>query len=313
MLNSQKKESLSLKKPLKSSKNIFSALPSFVDNEDKARIYIYQNDKNSRNLSIILNKYKPFILKHSRKFFGYLKNSNIFDESDLIAEAKCAFINALNKFDFKEGSSLSSYAIFYIDGALKEFILNNSQDVKISNSGAFKHLFFKLNKIKDKCNAKEYLNDCKKVKKIEKLTEVSEKQINSILNVIQSKSLNYNEDDFKNEGENESSNSIFEIYKSNPNVFGSVQINIENKSSNAFRKKTINKFLKLLQNIDIRQEEIIRERYFNKKYTLLQLSKIYRLSPQRISYIEKQALKNLKKIFIENNFNDVEISNLLTN
>ena len=307
MQNSKLYESLSLKKPLKPAKKLNFAVPSFIDNQDKLRIYNYIKTGNRRVLNEILKKYRPFILKYVRKYNGYLNKSNIIEKSDLIAEAEIAFIESLNKFDFNQGSSLSSFAVHYIEGALREFVMKSSFNVKISNSAAFKHLFFKINIIKERIGNSNFITNYQDIKNIKNIADVSEKQINNILNIIQNKSLNYCEQEEDYDDSNRIDSKINEISKINENIFKKSEEKIEKTNLNNFRVKLIKEALDELDKIDSRQKEILYSRFFKEKNKLEYLSNKYNLSLQRISFIEKQAIKNLKKIFFKKNIQSVEL------
>ena len=79
-------------------------------------------------------------------------------------------------------------------------------------------------------------------------------------------------------------------------------------SSNLYRfqKKQIDNALCELEKIDARQKDIIHSRFINTKVKLDDLAKLYCITPQRVSSIEKQALKNLREILLKNNLTPVD-------
>lgn len=305
--NNVKYEVLSPQEPKYEAKKPFFALPLYISNEDEKLIYLYQQSKSEKTLNDILINYKGFIKKKANKYIGYLNYTKNFESNDLESEATIAFINALNKFEQGKGFKLSSFAAPYIEGHLKDFIIDNIFTTKISKTAEFKKLFFKIKEIKKILDIDGNIVHQDDVKKVSLLINASQKMTTIILNFIQNFDLTYDEQ-IEDTGDEASacSKSITEIFKTNNESLNSSQNSLISSNLYKFQKKQIDNALSELKKIDSRQKDIIHSRFINTKVKLDDLAKLHSITPQRVSSIEKQALKNLRKILLKNNLTPVE-------
>ena len=300
-------EALSPHEPKNEAKKPFFAVPNYVVSYNDNLIYNYQKTKSKKILNEILLKYKKFIWKKAYKYKGYLNYSRNFELNDLVSESTIAFINSLSKFQLRKGFSLSSFASSYIDGHLKDFILENTFTTKISKTAEFKKLFFKINEIKKILNIDGDIVHQDDVQKVSLIINGSIKMTKIILNFIQNFDLIYDEQIEDKEDETSAcSKSINEIFKINNDTLNTFQNSLISSDLYRFQKKQIEIALIRLKKIDSRQRDIINSRFINSKVKLDELAKLYQITPQRVSSIEKQALINLRKILLENNLSSVE-------
>ena len=300
-----KSEALSPQESKISSKTHVFGVPSYVRNQNDRLIFIYQKYKSSKTLEIILDNYKNFIKKKAKKYQNYTNFTKNFGLNDLESESRIAFIRSINKFDPNKGYQLASYASNFIDGHLKDFIIENFYSTKISKTAEFKKIFFKIKDIKKILNIEGNIIHEDDVKKVSKIINGSLKMTGIILNFIQNNDFIY--DECEEEDGLLNNICINEILKSNEETFKDNENSVIQSNLFKYQKKIISSSLEELGKIDKRQKEVIISRYFNQNKKLNNLAKNYNISPQRVSYIEKQAIKNLKKIFFKNNIQSVEL------
>ncbi len=93
--------------------------------------------------------------------------SSRYDFMDLIGAGHIGLIKAVDKFDYRKGCKFSTYATRWIDGAIMEFISENSSDVAYINSTAY------YEKIKPFNEAREAMR--KELEREPTITELAER------------------------------------------------------------------------------------------------------------------------------------------
>ena len=69
---------------------------------------------------------------------------------DLISEGQVGLIKASKQFDPDKGARFSTYAIWWIKAAIREYVLRSCSLVKIGTTGSQRKLFFKLRGLKNR-------------------------------------------------------------------------------------------------------------------------------------------------------------------
>jgi RNA polymerase sigma-32 factor len=181
--------------------------------------------------------------------------------------------------------------MLWIKAYIQEYILKSWSLVKIGTTIAQKKIFFNLRKIKNR---------------IRSITGSSEllpnhiQQIAGDLNVKESEILEmnqrFNKDTSLNQmlGDENDGIEMQDTLESNePSQEKIVIINQDNS-----RKRDAIEMA--IKSLNAREQEIIKSRYFvEKKTSLEKLSKIYKVSKERVRQIEEVALKKMKKVIGE--------------
>jgi RNA polymerase sigma-32 factor len=91
----------------------------------------------------LLGSHLRLVVKIARGFGGYR-----MPLADLVAEGNVGLMQALAKFDPERGFRFATYAIWWIQAAIKEYVMHNRSLVKMGTTGEQKKLFFKLRRLK---------------------------------------------------------------------------------------------------------------------------------------------------------------------
>ncbi len=198
--------------------------------------------------------------------------------TDLVSEGNLGLIKAVKKFDPEKGFRFSTYAMLWVRASIQEYVLRSWSLVKIGTTLAQKKLFFNLNKIKRRLlkNGDENISDLQ-IARISNDLNVSEKEVKEMDSRL-----------------SQSDYSIDEMQENGEIVIAE---NIENKIIDEQEKK---KREELLQEaflvLNEREKDILIKRQMSEiSMTLDDLSKIYKISRERIRQLEQNALEKIKK------------------
>ncbi len=208
--------------------------------------------------------------------------------NELISEGNIGMLQAIQRFNPDRGFRFTTYAIWWIKAAIQEYILHNWSLVKIGTTAAQKKLFFNLRRVKGQIKA---FNDNDLTP--EQLAIISEKldvSITEIQNMnqrlsAQDHSLNIpmgNDNDC-----NEWQNMLIDH-----------TINQEERYAEHEEMTQHHNILqKAMETLKPREREILTERRLkDKPATLEELSKVYKISRERIRQIETRAFQKLQAI-----------------
>jgi RNA polymerase sigma-32 factor len=217
-----------------------------------------------------------FVVKITRGYAGYG-----LSQEDLIQEGNIGLMKAVKRFNPAVGVRLVSFAVHWIRAEIHEFIVRNWRIVKIATTKAQRKLFFNLRKANKRLG---WFNNQEIAAVAEdlKVTEADVRQMEARLNQAD-EALEY-----VGEEESESFAPIhyLEDQRYNPGRLLEKQDWYDNQHQNLH--------LALTQ-LDVRSQEILKDRWLNeKKSTLHQLARKYKVSAERIRQLEKMAMEKLR-------------------
>jgi len=210
--------------------------------------------------------------------------------SDLVSEGNLGLIQAVKKFDPDRGFRFSTYAMWWVKAYIQEYILKSWSLVKIGTTIAQKKLFFNLHKIKRRIKNNDDKN-------------LSEEQIERISGDLNVSKKEVKEMESRLSGSDISIDSPIDDDEESLNIKNSLasheanqeQIIIENQEKN-HREYVLREAFAVLND---RERDILIKRQMSEiSMTLEELSKIYKISRERIRQIEQNALDKMKKEII---------------
>ena len=205
---------------------------------------------------------------------------------DLISEGNIGLMHAVKKFKPELGFRLSTYASWWINASIKEYIMNNWSLVKICTTVGQKKLFFNLNKLKvklEKIDDRSLNND--QVNAISKHLGVSEDEVRTMDGRLYGKDVSLN----RYIGEGDKKLEAIELVPSN------APTPIDLISSKQIKDLKMKMFLMAFEKMDDRSKEIIRRRYLeDPQSTLQEIAKDFSISTERVRQIEERAIKQMQ-------------------
>ncbi|MDM8569852.1 RNA polymerase sigma factor RpoH [Thiotrichales bacterium HSG1] len=206
-------------------------------------------------------------------------------EADLIQEGNIGLMKAVKRFNPNVGVRLVSFAIHWIRAEIHEFILRNWRIVKVVTTKAQRKLFFNLRSMKKRLG---WLSHAEVVQIANDLG-VTNKDVLEMEKRMTMQDVAF--DGPSNESEDDEKNfapaAYLEDYSYNPASI------IEELDWKDYGKKQLSS---AFEKLDDRSQDILKKRWLgDKKITLQELAKHYKVSAERIRQIESNAMKKLKK------------------
>ena len=264
---------------------------------DKEEEYMLaKNWKESGNLKAahkLVTSHLRLVAKIAMGYRGYGLPVN-----ELISEGNIGLMQAVKKFDPDKGFRLATYAMWWIKAAIQEYVLRSWSLVKMGTTTAQKKLFFNLKKLKNQIAPGQEgdLRD-EHVAEISKTLDVGSQEVINMNRRMMGheKSLN---DPIK-DGEN----SEWQDWLVDDSL--DQELIVSQKQEYDEKKDLLKDAIKILNE---REREIIEARRLSENpKTLEELSKIYKISRERIRQIETKAFEKLQKSMI----NSTKSKNLL--
>ena len=252
----------------------------YLSHEDElALVRHYQSTKCSTTLQKIIDNHNDMICSMARKKCRYAT----IDYDDLVQEGTIGFIKGVDRYDPDSGNRLNTYARFFADNAMFEFIKDNCTLIKFNNNKNNNKVFFNLGKYRD---SNGHLSEAA-INRMSTELDVPTKNIIDMHNHLSSVYFDYTTDE-----ENEE-RSIADSYYEPSEFLGRMEMHdiVENGFESAFSK------------FDDRMMDIIKERYLQDEPTkLTDLASKYGISHQRVKQLEDKGIEMLKQEFLGKNY-----------
>ena len=240
---------------------------------DYAIRFAEHNDSEAGKM--LIQSHLRLVVKIANKFKNYG-----LPTADLVAEGNMGLIQALKKFEPRQGFRFSTYSMWWIRAFIQDYVLRSWSLVKIGTTSAQKKLFFNLGKIKKKLGiqSNEFGLSQEKIKHIAETLNVSSQEVIDMDSRLTQSDSSLN----RKIGEDEESiESMDLLADTRPNQ---EQISIENQQKEQQR----NLFKKAFEQLNLREQEIIFKRQLSEdSQTLEELSQHYKVSRERIRQIEE--------------------------
>ncbi|MFT4314911.1 MAG: RNA polymerase factor sigma-32 [Wolbachia pipientis] len=208
---------------------------------------------------------------------------------DLVMEGNMGLMHAVKKFNPDLGFRFSTYAVWWIEASMKDFILKSWSLVKIGTTQAQRRLFFSLRKIKKRIlqyTNRETLNK-EEIKAISNELSVSEEDVVQMNYRLACKDQSLNNcikigDDSKKE-----------LQDMIPCNLVNQELAYQNHEEKALKETILSN---ALASLNERSRDIFISRYLSEStQTLDELSKKYCVSRERIRQLAEQAMSKVKQ------------------
>lgn len=234
----------------------------------------------------LVSSHLRFVVHVAKSYKGYG-----LPFADLIQEGNVGLMKAVKRFDPYQGVRLVTFAIHWIKSEICDFVIRNWRLVKIATTKAQRKLFFNLRR------KKEHLQ-C--------LTSTEADSIAKELGVNQKEVFEMEKRLFHKE---DPSYNTLENYDEDNNLTLKINDTQTDETTTTFddpahllmqqENQKIYPLEQAIQQLDQRSQAIVKNRWLSdKKMTLQELAKEYKISIERIRQIEKVALQQMKQYLI---------------
>ncbi|WP_353287226.1 RNA polymerase factor sigma-32 [Wolbachia endosymbiont (group B) of Gerris lacustris] len=208
---------------------------------------------------------------------------------DLVMEGNMGLMHAVKKFNPDLGFRFSTYAMWWIEASMKDFILKSWSLVKIGTTQAQRRLFFSLRKIKKRIlqyTNRETLSN-EEIKAISNELSVSEEDVVQMNYRLACKDQSLNNCIKIGDGSKK------ELQDMIPCNLVSQEVAYHNHEEKALKETILNN---ALTSLNERSRDIFISRYLSENTrTLDKLSKKYCVSRERIRQLAEQAMSKVKQ------------------
>ena len=208
--------------------------------------------------------------------------------NEVISEANVGLMQAVKRFEPEKGFKLATYAMWWIRASIQEYVLRSWSLVKMGTTSAQKKLFFNLRKVKGRTGALED-GDLKpeNVSRIATELKVSEEEVVSMNRRMAGNDSSLNARiSSDSDGDAEWQDWLEDETADHVN-------NFESKEELELRRTLL---IDAMSDLNEREKNIISWRQLtDEPKTLEELSKLFKISRERVRQIEVKAFEKLKK------------------
>ncbi len=254
-----------------------NSLPMLTEHEEKTLLhnFIYNGDKISGKK--VAEAHLRVVVKIAMEFKQYC--SHIWD---MISEGNIGLLKALKNFSLEKSVRFVTYAMLWVRASIQEYVLKASSQLKISIGQVQKKILFNIGKVKRALN-KYSENNCT-TQEIAKILSVPESEIVSLTNVALENSL-----DVAVKGETNTT-----LQDITPSTIPTPEEHFITSQQTLEKKSFV---FHAFDALNEREKIIVTKRFLStKQSTLLDLSKEFNVSIERVRQIESTSLKKMKKL-----------------
>ena len=219
-----------------------------------------------------------FVVHIARGYNGYG-----LSQADLIQEGNVGLMKAVKRFNPEVGVRLVSFAVHWIKAEIHEFILKNWRIVKVATTKAQRKLFFNLRSAKKRLG---WFSNAE-VEAVAKDLGVEPKVVRQMEGRLSAYDASF--DGAPDEDEERVSQApayFLEDAEADPSLL--LEADDWTKNSNKNLENA-------MAELDERSRDILAKRWLSeKKQTLHELAKVYKVSAERIRQLESNAMKKLR-------------------
>lgn len=247
-----------------------------AEEERSLALRLHKNNDLDAARTLIVHHLR-FVIQIARGYSGYG-----LPLADLIQEGNIGLMKAVKRFDPHKGVRLVSFAVHWIRAEIHEFVLRNWRIVKIATTKAQRKLFFNLRSSKKRL---AWLSQ-DEIKNVAQELGVKPAEVMEMEKRLSNSDLGF---DLPSEDAEEDA-FVPAAYLSHDSNDPETQI--EESDWQTHQTQRLQSALTML---DERSRDIIAQRWLaEKKTTLQELAKKYKVSAERVRQLENNAIKKLK-------------------
>ena len=208
--------------------------------------------------------------------------------NEVISEANIGLMKAVKRFEPEKGFKLATYAMWWIRASIQEYVLRSWSLVKMGTTSAQKKLFFNLRKLKGRIGALED-GDLRpeNVSRIATELKVSEDEVISMNRRMSGGDSSLNTK-INSDGESDAEWQDWLEDEAADHVES-----FESKEELNLRRSLL---VKAMSDLTEREKEIISSRQLSDEpKTLEELSRVFKVSRERVRQIEVKAFEKLRE------------------
>ena len=249
-----------------------SKYPLLTREEEQKWSRLYHEKKDRQALRILVQSNLRFVVKIASEYSKF--SSRLID---LIQEGNMGLLKALNEFNPYKGVRLITYAVWWIRGAIQEYLMKQHSIVRIGTTPAQKKLFYRLRK-----EALPALNSAENTRLISSELGVSEKEAWLMKERLTQSDLRWDTATASQERFLESEKKSLDL-----------ETHYGEKQEISLLKKAIRKLKKQLNR---KETFILDSRILSESpKTLQEIGKEFNITREAVRQIESRLLKKIKK------------------
>ncbi len=255
-------------------------IPMLSVEQERKLAQLLHNENDFEAARVLVVSHLRFVMHIAHSYRGYG-----LPQSDLIQEGNIGLMKAVKRFDPCVGVRLVSFAVHWIRAEIHEYILRNWRIVKVATTKSQRKLFFNLRSAKKRLG---WLSQ-DEIEQVAKDLGVSTKDVREMELRLNSYDMAF---DAPGDADDEETETLSPAGYLEDNRYDPAII----VEQNDWEEHGLMQLHKALAKLDARSQDILQKRWLSeKKVTLQQLAKHYKVSAERIRQIESNALKKLKK------------------